>query len=107
MVSVGITALAVALVAGVGFVAQCGFVKAHAEGTADLAALAAADVARGKAPGEPCEVAKLMIEREDLKMGECIARPDLGSVKVEVKADMPKPVKDLTVFAVAGAPRTN
>lgn len=102
---VALTAVAIVLMGTVGFAARSALIKAHAEGTADLAALGAADVVRGKAPGEPCEVAKEMVEREKLVMSDCVARADLGTVKVEVKAKLPKPLKPIKVIAVAGNPR--
>lgn len=104
VMGLALTVIAVVLIGLVGFAARCTFIQAHAEGTADLAALAAADAARGKAAGEPCTVAKQMIEREGLSMGECLARTDLARVKVEVKAKMPAPIKPITAEAVAGAP---
>ena len=105
VMAVALTAFALVLMGAVGFAARSALIKAHAEGTADLAALGAADAVRGKVPGEPCQVAKEMVKREDLEMVDCVARTDLGTVKVEVKAEMPKPLKAITVTAVAGNPQ--
>lgn len=107
VMAVALTAFALVLMGAVGFAARSALIKAHAEGTADLAALGAADAARGKVPGEPCQVAKEMVKREDLEMVDCVARADLGTVKVEVKAKMPKPLKAIKVTAVAGNPQGN
>ena len=107
MMAVALTAFALVLMGAVGFAARSALIKAHAEGTADLAALGAADAARGKVPGEPCKVAKEMVEREGLDMADCVARTDLGTAKVEVKAKMPKPLKAIKVTAVAGNPQGN
>lgn len=107
VMAVALTAFALVLMGAVGFAARSALIKAHAEGTADLAALGAADAVRGKVPGEPCQVAKEMVKREDLEMVDCVARTDLGTVKVEVKAEMPKPLKAIKVTAVAGNPKGN
>ena len=107
VMAVALTAFALVLMGAVGFAARSALIKAHAEGTADLAALGAADAVRGKVPGEPCQVAKEMVKREDLEMVDCVARTDLGTVKVEVRADMPKPLKAIKVTAVAGNPQGN
>lgn len=107
VMAVALTAFALVLMGAVGFAARSALIKAHAEGTADLAALGAADAVRGKVPGEPCQVAKEMVKREDLEMVDCVARTDLGTVKVEVKAEMPKPLKAIKVTAVAGNPQGN
>ena len=107
VMAVALTAFALVLMGAVGFAGRSAFIKAHAEGTADLAALGAADAARGKVPGEPCQVAKEMVEREGLDLSDCVARTDLGTAKVEVKAEMPKPLKAIKVTAVAGNPQGN
>ena len=98
-----IAAAAFALVAGLGLGGQAFLVHAQAAGTADLAALAAADAARGIAPGDPCEVAAETASRADLELSECIARPDLGTATVTVKAPLPGPLPALEVRAVAGS----
>lgn len=105
VMAVALTACALVLMGAVGFAGRSALIKAHAEGTADLAALGAADAVRGKVPGEPCKVAKEMVEREGLDLADCVARTDLGTVKVEVKAEMPKPLKAIKVTAVAGNPQ--
>ena len=105
VMAVALTACALVLMGAVGFAGRSALIKAHAEGTADLAALGAADAVRGKVPGEPCKVAKEMVEREGLDLADCVARTDLGTAKVEVKAKMPKPLKAIKVTAVAGNPQ--
>lgn len=105
VVAVGVMVAAAGLVAGLGLAGRTFLVKTHADGVADLAALAAADVTRGKAAGDPCNVAKKLVEkRNEMKMSECIARFDLGKVKVTVQADLPPPFTHVKSSAVAGGP---
>ncbi|WAL39165.1 hypothetical protein BRM1_07600 [Brevibacterium sp. BRM-1] len=101
---VGLMVGALVLVLGVGVAGRAFFVHARADGTADLAALAAADAVRATAPGEPCEVAADLVKRRGLALRECIARADLGTVKVVVEAKPPAPLPALRATAVAGGP---
>lgn len=105
VIAISVLAFAAVLIAGLGLTGRIFLIAARADGTADLAALAAADVARGKKPGDPCDVAKKLVESDGFRMGECIARPDLGRAKVTVKASLPKPFPILKTTAVAGAPQ--
>ena len=43
----------------------------RAQGAADLAALAAADVATGRQPGNPCETAENLVSRAGFLVREC------------------------------------
>lgn len=43
----------------------------RAQGAADLAALAAADVASGRQPGNPCETAEILVSRAGFSVLEC------------------------------------
>lgn len=98
-----IAAAAFALVAGLGLGGRAFLIHAQAAGTADLAALAAADAARGIAPGDPCEAAAATAAKADLKVTECIARSDLGAATVTVSAPLPAPLPAIKVKAVAGS----
>jgi secretion/DNA translocation related TadE-like protein len=53
-------------------------------GAADAAALAAADVAVGRAPGDPCTVATLVAEANGASLAAC--QPDGLVVTVEVES---------------------
>lgn len=91
----GIVAVVIVLlvvVAGAGHVAAMNLRAAKA---ADLAALAAADAARGLAPGEPCAVAASVTEANDARLARCAPAPDQGDViDVEVEVTL-LPVLDV------------
>jgi len=95
---------AIVLLVSVGLAGRVFLIHARVDGTADLAALAAADAVRGMAPGEPCAVARQLIERNDMTMKECISRPDLGTVKIVAESALPRPFGQLRASAVAGGP---
>lgn len=107
VVAVGVMAGLLAFVMLLGFGGRAFAVHSRAEGTADLAALAAADAARGRAPGDPCDVAKALVKRAEMEVSDCIARPDLGRVKVVVKARLPAPLPAVKATAVAGGNDTS
>ncbi|WP_342750303.1 Rv3654c family TadE-like protein [Brevibacterium ihuae] len=105
------TVLAVALGAGaltlvglLGLGAQAFLAHARVDAAADLAAIAAADAARGITPGDPCEVAGQTAEHSGAEVTECIARSDLGTAKVVTEIDLPAPLGKVTATAVAGSP---
>jgi secretion/DNA translocation related TadE-like protein len=50
----------------VGFVVQ-----QRVQGAADIAALAAADTASGRQPGNPCQTAEVLVSRSDYFLQEC------------------------------------
>lgn len=106
-IAVSLMGLAAVLIAGLGLTGKVILVSARADGSADLAALAAADAARGTRPGDPCDVAKKLIEADGFTMDDCIARPDLGRVKVTVKAKLPAPFPAVKRSAVAGGPQSH
>ncbi|WP_256278253.1 Rv3654c family TadE-like protein [Brevibacterium sp. HMSC063G07] len=105
VIAVSIMGIAAVLIAGLGLTGRVLLVSARADGSADLAALAAADAARGTQPGEPCDVAKKLIEADGFTLDDCIARPDLGRVKITVKAKLPAPFPAVKRSAVAGGPQ--
>ncbi|WP_349827250.1 Rv3654c family TadE-like protein [Brevibacterium litoralis] len=90
------------LVAGLGLAGQSFLAHARADGTADLAALAAADAGRGLLPGSPCETARDLVEREGGTMVECIADAVVGTAVVTVEIDLPPPLTVVRARAVAG-----
>ncbi|MCQ9368618.1 hypothetical protein NQ038_00960 [Brevibacterium sp. 50QC2O2] len=103
VVSIGIMLACLGLIASLGLMSRAFGAKTRADALADLVALAAADAARGRAPGEPCRVAKEMTEkRAGAKLVECIARPDLGRVTVTVQVKAPPPFPAIKSKAVAG-----
>lgn len=104
-IAVSLMGLAAVLIAGLGLTSKVILVSARADGSADLAALAAADAARGIRTGDPCDVAKKLIEADGFTMDDCIARPDLGRTKVTVKAKLPAPFPAVKRSAVAGGPQ--
>lgn len=95
---------AMGLVVGLGLAAQAFLAHARADGTADLAALAAADAARGLAPGTPCEVAEELVTRDGADLVDCLANTSLGTVIVEVEVDLPPPLTVVRATGVAGPP---
>lgn len=67
----------------------------RAQGVADLAALAAADVASGRLPGFPCVLAESLVTRADFLLSECrtdelisrvIVRVSFGPFEVTARA---------------------
>jgi secretion/DNA translocation related TadE-like protein len=104
VVSVAVGAAALGLTAGLGLGAQAFLAHARVDSAADLAALAAADAARGITPGEPCAIAKETVEHGGAEITECIARPDLGTAKVAAEIDLPPPLGTVSATAVAGMP---
>ncbi|WP_090816693.1 MULTISPECIES: Rv3654c family TadE-like protein [unclassified Arthrobacter] len=69
------------LLVAVLLLAQAVVMASRASSAADLAALAAADAARGLTPGEPCEVASGVAVRHSAKLTSCTV---LGGGVVEV-----------------------
>ncbi|MDR8019241.1 Rv3654c family TadE-like protein [Nesterenkonia aerolata] len=75
---------------------------AQAARTADLSALAAADVARGLAPGSPCQAAEETAHRGGAEMLSCTAGGDYDTeLTVEVSVD----VGERIAFVPEGIPR--
>jgi secretion/DNA translocation related TadE-like protein len=73
-----------ALLAGVLILAQAGVMASRAASAADLAALAAADAARGISSGEPCAVAGSVLEQHSATLIAC----EVGGEVVEVSAEL-------------------
>ena len=73
-----------ALLLGLLLVAQAAVMASRAASAADLAALAAADAARGLIPGEPCAVAAGVAGRHDAKITACTVAGDVVEVGTEL-----------------------
>lgn len=77
-------------------VAQAGIATHRAAKAADLAALAAADVARGLSPGAPCDVAGAVARENGADAVECaVVAPENTSVDVTATIDLPSPLTPL------------
>lgn len=71
-------------------VGQAAILKHRAGNTADLAALAAADTARGLVPGDPCEAARQVAQENSADVLECtLVEPEMTTVDVTVGIDLP------------------
>jgi secretion/DNA translocation related TadE-like protein len=84
-----VLALGVALVVIMGaalllLLAQSAVAASRAAAAADLAALAAADAARGITPGDPCAVARAVALKNNAAVRVCSQAPD-ASVQVHVE----------------------
>ncbi|MDO5618561.1 Rv3654c family TadE-like protein [Kocuria sp.] len=81
--------VAIFLLGVVLLVGQAAIVKHRAGNVADLSALAAADVARGLMPGDPCDMARRVAESNDAELLECaLVEPELTTVDVQVGVDL-------------------
>ena len=77
-------------------VAQAGIATHRAAKAADLAALAAADVARGLSPGIPCETAQAVARENGADAVECeVVAPENTTVDVTATIDLPSPLTPL------------
>lgn len=103
--AVGVAAVAVALALMVGTIGQGLGARSRADTAADLAALAAVQVAGD----DGCGVAEEVAKRNGATVTECISRPDLGKATVTVEValgiQMPGKKDALTVSATAVAGR--
>lgn len=78
----GISAVLLALVLWAAVLAQVRAAGTRAASAADLAALAAADAARGLAPGEPCDVASRTAHANRAVLRECVVDGETVTVAV-------------------------
>ena len=83
--------------------AQAGVLASRAAAAADLAALAAADAARGLAPGEPCTVAAEVAARNDARISSCSIEGG-DTVQVGTELHTRSPFGTATGLARAGPP---
>lgn len=85
VLALGLGAVVMAMLLGLLFLAQAGVMASRAASAADLAALAAADAARGLASGEPCAVAADVAEKHDTRLTSCtVAGGNVVEVATEV-----------------------
>lgn len=81
--------VAIFLLGVVLLVGQAAVVKHRAGNVADLSALAAADVARGLMPGDPCQTARQVAAENDAQLLECtLVEPELTTVQVTVGIEL-------------------
>ena len=99
---IGLCGVILGLVTAIGALSQAFVAHSTAQAAADLAALAAADAVRGLAPGDPCEAAKEVSERNGAVMRDCRAPSAEQSAYVEVAVDIPGPLPEVREKAVAG-----
>lgn len=71
VLALGIVAALVCLTTGAIAIAGASVAKQRAAGAADLAALAAADVASGAIPGTPCAEAERVVRANGASLGFC------------------------------------
>ncbi|MDO4253862.1 MAG: flp pilus-assembly TadE/G-like family protein [Kocuria sp.] len=85
-----IALVAIFLLGAVLLVGQAVILKHRAGNAADLSALAAADVARGLLPGDPCEAARTVATDNGADLVDCtLVEPDMTTVDVTVGIDLP------------------
>lgn len=102
---VGVCAVALGLVGLLLLLGQAATAQARAATGADLAALAAADTARGLRSGYPCDVAGAVAAANRVRMTGCRLFTDRGGIaEIAVTAPMPYPWPPATGRARAGAP---
>ncbi|GEC99016.1 hypothetical protein KVA01_11710 [Kocuria varians] len=96
------------LLVAVLLVAQAAILTHRAAKAADLAALAAADVARGLNPGVPCDVAARVATENGARIEECSpVAPENTTVDVTAVVELPAPLTVLgpaTGLSRAGPP---
>ena len=83
--------------------AQSAAMAFRAAAAADLAALAAADAARGITPGEPCAVASDVARRNGARVLSCLEGAG-STVQVRAELDIDTPLGRATGLARAGPP---
>ena len=83
MLVLALCALLVSGALAVGLLSAALTARHRASVAADLAALAAADVVSGRRPGDPCELAQRVAQRNGGELTQCATSED-GSVVVQV-----------------------
>lgn len=92
VVAAGLAMAMLLLLTGVLWLGQAAAAAGKAATAADLAALAAADVARGLTPGDPCQVAADLAIRLGASLTSCQvqgAQADTVQVEVIVRSGLP------------------
>lgn len=101
----GFAVLVLVMVGVVVLLLQASAAASKAATAADLAALAAADAARGLAPGDPCAVAGTVAEQHGARITECgIGTTGPGTAIIRVSVDLRGLLPDATGAARAGPP---
>ncbi|WP_125612445.1 Rv3654c family TadE-like protein [Specibacter cremeus] len=102
---VGLVMVLMILLASVLLLAQAAVAARRAATAADQSALAAADAARGLAPGEPCRVAGEVAGRNGARLAACTIEGTRGEI-VEVRTEVRGPplLPAATGHARAGPP---
>lgn len=100
---------AILMISALALLSQAVFSFQRAATAADLAALAAADAARGLSSGEPCQVAAEVSARQGAALVSCaVLGPMLDTVQVSASVPLPAPLsgffEQTTALARAGPP---
>ncbi|WP_312856742.1 Rv3654c family TadE-like protein [Arthrobacter mobilis] len=90
VLAAGLALVLCMMLAALAGVVQAGLASARAGKAADLAALAAADAARGLVEGEPCTLAARVAGEQDAQLRGC-RRSGTGGVVVDVDTAVPLP----------------
>lgn len=99
----GLAMVMILLLAGLLLVAQVAVAASRAAGAADLAALAAADAARGLTSGNPCEVAEAVSRQNGASLSSCsITGEEIADIVTSVA--LPPPWGKATGRSRAGPP---
>lgn len=99
----GLALVLITLLAALMVVVQAAVGASRTAAAADLAALAAADAARGLTTGDPCTIARAVTEKNDVQLVDCQV---VGGVMVDIKTSLklPPPWGKATGRARAGPP---
>ncbi|MGP4031889.1 Rv3654c family TadE-like protein [Pseudarthrobacter sp. 1C304] len=103
VLALGLAVLVVLAAVVVVVLAQSAASAFRAAAAADLAALAAADAARGLTPGEPCGVAADVARRNGARVLSC-SEGSGSTVQVRTELEVPTPLGRATGLARAGPP---
>ena len=103
ILALGLGLLVVAAAVLIVLLAQSAAMAFRAAAAADLAALAAADAARGITPGEPCAVAADVARRNGARILSCLEGPG-STVQVSTELDIHTPWGGATGLSRAGPP---
>lgn len=103
VLALGLGMLVLAAAVLIMLLAQSAAMAFRAAAAADLAALAAADAARGITPGEPCAVAADVARRNGARVLSCLEGPG-STVQVRTELDTHPPWGGATGLARAGPP---
>lgn len=97
--------LTLVLVAAAALLLQAASAASKAATAADLAALAAADTARGLSSGDPCAAAATVADQHGAVVADCeIGATGPGTAVIRVSVDVPGVLPDAVGAARAGPP---